>query len=91
MSSLVAKDERIALRVTPHQKLLVARAAQARGETLTEFSVSTLVERAERVLADQSRLILTAEQWDEFSAALDQPARVLPELREFMRQPSVFE
>jgi uncharacterized protein (DUF1778 family) len=70
---------------------MVAQAAAARGETLTEFSVSTLVDRAEQVLADQARLVLTAEQWAQFTAALDQPARVLPGLRDFMRGESVFE
>ncbi|MDR1214975.1 MAG: DUF1778 domain-containing protein [Propionibacteriaceae bacterium] len=90
MSTPALKDERLALRVTRRQKRLIERAAAAKGETLTDFSVPALVDKAEQVLADRQRLVLNDEDWDAFNAALDHPAHVLPALQEFMRQPSVF-
>jgi uncharacterized protein (DUF1778 family) len=91
MSSVALKDDRIALRLTRRQKRLVTQAAEARGESLTEFSVSAMVDRAEQVLADRRSLVLTPDEWEAFNAALDHPAQVLPKLREFMAAPSVFE
>ncbi|MDR0990406.1 MAG: DUF1778 domain-containing protein [Propionibacteriaceae bacterium] len=91
MSTTTLKDHRIALRLTGRQKALVEQAADSRGETLTEFSVTALVNRAEQVLADQPRLVLDEAQWQAFNNALDRPATVLPGLRDLMSRPSVFE
>ena len=89
-STQVIKDERLALRMTRPQKRLVERAAQVRGSSVSDFSVSAVVERAERVLAEQTDLVLPESDWQAFCEALDQPAKVLPGLRELMKRPSVF-
>jgi uncharacterized protein (DUF1778 family) len=91
MSSLALKDERMALRLTGHQKTLIEEAARARGESLTEFSVTAIIHRAEEVLADQRYFLLGDADWEAFNEALDHPARVLPGLRDLMHRPSVFE
>ncbi|MDR2565803.1 MAG: DUF1778 domain-containing protein [Bifidobacteriaceae bacterium] len=89
MSTAALKDERLAVRLTKRQKQLIERAAQTGDQTLTEFSVSALVDRAEQVLADRQRIVLSPDEWAAFNEAIDHPARVLPGLREFMEQPSV--
>jgi uncharacterized protein (DUF1778 family) len=46
---------------------------------------------AEETLADRTRFVLNAEQWEAFLAALDAPPRDLPRLERLFREPSVFE
>jgi len=44
-------------------------------------------ERAERLLADRTRFVLSPAQWRRFTAALDRPPRKIPELVELFRRP----
>lgn len=41
--------------------------------------------------ADQTHFLLSEEQWQAFTLALDQPARHLPRLEKLLREPSVLE
>ncbi len=45
----------------------------------------------EQYLADQTEFVLSEEQWQAFTEALDRPARHLPELEKLLREPSVLE
>jgi uncharacterized protein (DUF1778 family) len=90
MAGLAMKNERLALRLTRPQRRLIERAAVVQGESLTEFSVSAAVDKAERVLVEQNEWMLDAADWDAFVSAIDHPGRVLPGLAELMRQPTVF-
>ena len=40
---------------------------------------------------DQLHVVLTADQWQAFTEALDRPARHLPQLEKLLREPSVLE
>jgi uncharacterized protein (DUF1778 family) len=44
-------------------------------------------ERAERVLADRTRFVLSPAEWRIFVAALDRPAHEIPALVELFRRP----
>jgi uncharacterized protein (DUF1778 family) len=44
-------------------------------------------ERAERLLADRTRFVLSPARWREFVAALDRAPREIPELVELFRRP----
>jgi len=89
-STQIVKDERLALRMTRPQRRLIERAAQVRGSSLSDFSVMAAVDRAEQILSEQTDLVLDEAGWQAFCAALDHPARVLPELQVLMARPSVF-
>jgi uncharacterized protein (DUF1778 family) len=39
----------------------------------------------------QTDFVLSAEQWQAFTEALDQPARYLPRLKKLVREPSILE
>jgi uncharacterized protein (DUF1778 family) len=41
--------------------------------------------------ADQMHFVLSDEQWREFTEALEQPAKHLPELERLLREPSILE
>jgi len=89
-STQVIKDERLALRLTRPQRRLIERAARVRGTSLTDFSVTAVVDRAEQVLSEQTDLVLDEAGWRTFCAALERPAETLTGLQDLMARPSVF-
>lgn len=81
------KTRRVNLRVAERDDDLFRRAADVAEESLSEFLVEGGRERAERLLADRTRFVLSEEQWAAFAAALDRPAQTKPELIELFRRP----
>ncbi len=61
MTVLESKSERIAVRVTPKQKALLARAAALRGRSLTDFVIDIAQREAEQDL-ERSRIISLSSQ-----------------------------
>jgi hypothetical protein len=43
-----------------------------------------------RIVGDDNRTRLPKEQWEAFLAKLDDPPKDLPQLRQLMREPSIF-
>lgn len=85
------KDRRIHLRATSAQESLIRAAADRRGVSLTDFVLESACTRAEEALAEQVHFVLSPKQWKAFNDALERPARVLPNLRKLLTEPSVFE
>ncbi len=56
---------------------------------VTEFIMRSACEKAEQILADQTRLVLDEKQWRAFLAALDRPAKEKPRLRRLFKEPHV--
>lgn len=54
------------------------------------FVLQVALRSAEEVLADQTRFVVAAGAWAQFTALLDRPARVVPALREAVAKPSPF-
>jgi len=77
--------------VTPHQKQVLMRAAQAARTSLTHFMVEKAYQAAQEVLADQTVFLLPDEQWEAFCKALDRPPRDLPALRKLLSEPTVLD
>ena len=86
--SATTKDERFNIRAKREEKALVEQAAAASHMTTSQFVIQAALRSAEEVLADQTRFSLPPEQWDSFVAALDRPARVIPELEQAALKPS---
>lgn len=86
-----AKSERIELRVTPAQKDTFARAAEARGETMTDFINDAASAAAEEALANRTAFALSGEQWTAFVAALDRPAQPKRRLAKLLKKKSILE
>jgi uncharacterized protein (DUF1778 family) len=82
-----AKTGRVHLRVAASDDELLRHAAAAVNQSLSEFLVESGRERAERVLADRTRFVLSPAQWRAFTTALDRPVREIPELVELFRRP----
>jgi len=75
----------------PLQKEVIARAANLKQTTLTNFMVEQAFQAAQQILADQVHFYLSDEKWDEFCAALDAPPKDLPRLRKLLARPGVFD
>jgi uncharacterized protein (DUF1778 family) len=84
-------SERLNLRIAPAVKILIRSAAKLRKSSLTDFVVLSSREAAEAVLAEQTRFVLPKAQWLAFNAALDAPAKEIPELKQLLSEPTVFE
>lgn len=84
-------SERLNLRISPGVKDMIQRAAKLRKHSLTDFIVIASQDAAEAVLAEQTRFVLSKEQWTAFNAALDAPAKKIPALRRLLSEPSVFD
>ena len=65
MTITMAKEERINLRVSASQKLLLTNAADARGVSVSEFVLSSASAEAEEALLDRRDFVLTPEAFDQ--------------------------
>jgi uncharacterized protein (DUF1778 family) len=68
-------------------KALFERASSLHEESMTEFLVESGRERAERLLADRTHFVLSDADWQAFTAALERPAKVRPELAQLFARP----
>lgn len=84
------RAERIEIRATLELKARLEKAAQLHDQTLSAFVLNASRDAAARVLGDQTRFELSAQQMAAFHKALDAPARELPGLKRLFAKPSVF-
>lgn len=81
----------LSVRVTPDEKAMLESAAKGSRSTISEFVRRKAIEAAELELMDRRVITLSAEQWDAFQARLTEPARVIPELKEAMMRPAIWD
>ncbi len=84
------RSERIEVRATPQDRVLIDRAVAALDTDLTSFVMSNLTVAAHRVLADRTEFVLDDEgrtAWEEIN---DRAPRDVAGLRELMERPSPF-
>jgi uncharacterized protein (DUF1778 family) len=65
------------LRLTPKQKNLIREAANTRGQSMTEFILSTVEPVAEALVEREHVITLSRRGWQEFVEMLENP-RPLP-------------
>ncbi|HUO25981.1 MAG TPA: DUF1778 domain-containing protein, partial [Candidatus Aquilonibacter sp.] len=85
------KEARIEVRTTREQKAFITRGADANGQNVSDFILSSAQEKAEMILADQKEFVLPPDRWAAFVAALDRPATKHERLARLMSEPSAFE
>jgi uncharacterized protein (DUF1778 family) len=66
-----SKEERMHLRLDSKVKSRIGRAAAITGQSLTDFSVSALVAKADQILECDDTLLLTSDEYSFFLNALD--------------------
>ncbi len=87
--STAKKDARLDLRMTAEQKEEIELAASLGGISLSQWSLENLLASAREVIARSGHTVMSPEDFDAFSAALDKP--MSPELEKFVSQRSVWE
>jgi len=90
MATTTRKSDRLDLRLTPEQKREIEEAAAISGRSVTDFSVSVLVEYAEDTIRREREIAMSAKSFEAFSAILDRPAKTVTGLAELLARPSVF-
>jgi uncharacterized protein (DUF1778 family) len=76
------KSERLMARISSEQKRLLQRAADIRGQTLTEFVVSAAQEAATRAIVDQEVIELSLRDSQAFAEGMLNPPPVNDWLRD---------
>lgn len=78
--SLSRRSERIALRVDPQADSVLRRAASVEHKSLSAFMLESALEHAYKVIEEEQRLVLKAEEFERVMAELDRPAQVVEPL-----------
>ena len=86
-----SREQRISMRVLDDQKRLFQRAAGLKGQTLSDFILTSSEKAAEEVLGSQTRFVVSEEQQQKFVEALDAPPRANEKLLKLFISKSVFE
>ncbi len=84
------RDQRMNIRASAQQQLLIRQAAEATDSTVTDFILDSALASAERVLADRKWFVASEEQWVKFQALLDAPLEPMPKLRRLLQRESPF-
>lgn len=85
------KTERLNLRLSESHDQLLRRAAEARGEALSDYVLRHAVEAAEIDLADRRVFLAEDAAWAELETVLDAPPTYRPRLAKLLENPSVLE
>lgn len=85
------KPARLNIRVSQHEKEVLAQAARVSNTSLSSFVLQKAYAEAQSVLAEQNQFPLPAEQWRKFIRALDAPTKDIPQLRKLLAEPGVFD
>jgi uncharacterized protein (DUF1778 family) len=80
------KTYRFDARLKAEQKLLIQRAADLEGRTMTDFVIHSAQTAAELAIERRGMLILTARETQAFADAILKPAPPGPKLRKAARE-----
>lgn len=85
------KNDVIQVRASSEVKSLISRAAELRGQTLSEFVLETLRSRAQDVVLDQRIFVLSPKDHERFLALLDSPPPPTKALRDLFKRKALWE
>jgi uncharacterized protein (DUF1778 family) len=88
---MASKTERLNLRLTPAQDAVLRGAAEARGESASEYVLRHAVEAAEMDLADRRVFVVEDAAWNELQALISAPASMPPPMAKLLANPTVLE
>jgi uncharacterized protein (DUF1778 family) len=88
---MATKTERLNLRLTTAQDEVLRRAAEAKGESMSDYVLRHAVEAAETDLADRRVFVVDDAAWDELQQVLNRPPQPAAKLRKLLTTPSVLE
>jgi len=90
-SSALKPEDRLSIRASASQKSTLRRAAESRHMNVSQFVLQASLSEAERILDEETRLVVSPEEYAWLCKLMDEPPRDLPELRELVRQKPVWD
>jgi uncharacterized protein (DUF1778 family) len=84
LSAIDVKDARIEFKTSKDIKVLLREAANSLGMDLSNFLVSTAVQRAKEVIKEDNILTLSQKEWQAFEKALNTPQKPTKKLKELI-------
>ncbi|HEY1733175.1 MAG TPA: DUF1778 domain-containing protein [Acidimicrobiales bacterium] len=88
---MTAKTERLNLRLTPDQDAVLRTAAEARGESASEYVLRNAVEAAEIDLADRRVFVVDDLAWSELAELLSVPTSMPEPTKRLLVGPTVLD
>jgi uncharacterized protein (DUF1778 family) len=88
---MASKTERLNLRLTSAQDAILRSAAEARGESASEYVLRHAVEAAEVDLADRRVFVVDDAAWQELQALISAPASLPLRMAQLLANPTVLE
>ena len=86
-----ARAARLGLRATARQQELIYRAAEVTNKSVTEFILDSACAAAETALLDQQFFLVEDEQLHQFQKALNEPAKIVPGLKDLFKEDAPWE
>ena len=90
-NTLPAKENRLSIRTNAGQKTVLARAARAQHMNVSQFVLQASLSAAEKVIEQESRIVVSPEEYDWLCQVMDQPAAPAPRLRAALAQTPVWD
>lgn len=91
-AGMASKTERLSLRLTPKQDMVLRRAAETRGESTNDYVLRHAVQAAQLDLADRRVFALDDAAWNELQDLLSATPSQLPSaMARLLSQRSVLE
>lgn len=91
MPNTGSRSEKLDIRIAPEAKRMLQDAARERHTTISQFVLDSALSAASEVLAERSRIGLSAEDWAAFMEALDAPPRRHPRMERLLTKPTVLD
>lgn len=86
-----ARSEKLDIRIAPEAKRMLQDAARERRTTISQFVLDSAISAANEVLAERSRIGLSAGEWAAFMEALDAPPRRHPRMERLLTEPTALD
>src|SRR5262245_7467934 len=85
------KTTRLNVRVSEHQKAVIARADKLKHTSVSDFVLENAYLAASQVIDAETHITMPPEQWEAFCQALDEPPKRIPALVKLLNEPSIFD
>ena len=85
------KENRLSIRANPRQKTVLSQAATAQHMNVSQFVLQASLSEAERVLKEETQIIVSPEEYQWLCQLLDAPPQPLPRLKKALAQKPVWD
>lgn len=88
---LSGQESRLSIRANSGQKTLLARAAKAQHLNVSQFVLQASLSAAQKVIEDESRIVVSPEEYQWLCDVMDEPARSTLRLKAALSEKPVWD